>query len=578
MDRPDIDRLDALERQTADLAAEVARLRGEVARLTTAAPVAPRSARPVARRRGLPAFDAETVVGRVGVVVLLVGVAFLLRWGADQGWLSPAMRFGAVAVLGGGLLAAGLALRAREAFGALLAGGGLAALYGALFAAFQLYGLVGLPVGLALAALLTGGAFALALRTRAPVLAVVGVLGAVGAPALMYRDAGSLGSGSLSGALAFLALALVGGGALWWRAAWRSLLVALTVGGWAALVVVRLKSRGMVGGDALAFTLATLAALAATTALALLRPPKGVEGDLAGAEDAASDAPDTGAATGAAPPDLFDRLPSLLRPRALALWMGPVAACGLVVSAWRMGGTSGAVVMAVGAGIALALSRVRPRAAEALTLAAAALAGWAVVLAVEPDAVWIGAVVALSALAGWDARRRGDASLPALATVSLAAWTALLVVLPSTWEGPRAPVLTAAALALAALAFVLTAAPPLGTRARRVAVVCGHVLVLLAVHVAFHAVPGGIGLVAGLWGLYAVFLIVAGLRTGRADLRWLGLSTLTATLVKLLVLDLPDVSMAARVAVFIGLGAVLLGVAYLAPRLGKTARETDPAP
>ncbi len=443
----------------------------------------------------------------------------------------------------------------------------------------QLYGLIGLPTGLALAALLTGGAFALALRTRAPVLAVVGVLGAVGAPALMYRDAGSLGTGSLSGALAFLALALVGGGALWWRTAWRSLLAALTVGGWAALVVVRLKARGLPDVDPIAFTLAALAALAATTALALLRPPKGMKGDLAGAEDAAPDVPtDGGAHDRAAPPDLFDRLPSLLRPRALALWLGPVAACGLVVSAWRMGGTGGAVVMAVGAGLAFALSRVRPRAAEALTLAAAVLAGWAVALAVAPDAVWIGAAVALSALAGWDARRRGDASLPVLATVSVAAWTLVLVVLPSTWEGPRGPFLTGAAFALAALAFVLTAEPPLGSRARRVAVVCGHVLVLLAVHVAFHAIPGGIGLVAGLWGLYAVFLIVAGLRTGRADLRWLGLSTLTATLVKLLVLDLPNVSMAARVAVFIGLGAVLLGVAYLAPRLGKKEQPSDPAP
>ena len=148
-----------------------------------------------------------------------------------------------------------------------------------------------------------------------------------------------------------------------------------------------------------------------------------------------------------------------------------------------------------------------------------------------------------------------------------------LVLWPDVYDGPRGPGLGGLVVAIAGVAAALRWAPAMERLARRAHVLVGHVLVLALAHVALSALPGGRALVAGAWGLYAAALIVAGLRTGRSDVRWLGLGTLVATLARLLAFDLAGVSMAARVLLFVGLGVVLLAVAYLAPRLGRKTAD-----
>ena len=92
-------------------------------------------------------LGGNTVV-RVGIIVLFFGVAFLLKYAADNNMLPIEFRLAGTALAAAALLAIGWRVRARRAaYGAVLQGGGVGILYLTIFAATKLYAL--LPVGAA---------------------------------------------------------------------------------------------------------------------------------------------------------------------------------------------------------------------------------------------------------------------------------------------------------------------------------------------------------------------------------------------------------------------------------------------
>ncbi len=92
-------------------------------------------------------LGGNTVV-RVGIVVLFFGVAFLLKYAADNNMLPIEFRLAGTALAAAALLAIGWRVRARRAaYGLVLQGGGVGILYLTIFAATKLYAL--LPVGAA---------------------------------------------------------------------------------------------------------------------------------------------------------------------------------------------------------------------------------------------------------------------------------------------------------------------------------------------------------------------------------------------------------------------------------------------
>ncbi len=188
-------------------------------RATPAATAAPASAPPVDRQKeaaaaDLSSRDADTraderlsleafLGGRVllvvGVVVVLIGLAFFLKVAIDRGWLGalgPGMRIGLGAAAGVALLVAGDRVRARglTVFGHALMGGGLGALYLSNFFATTWYDLIGQQTAFVVVGGVTAvGAF-LAIRRDAKLLAWLGFLGAFLAPALLGRDVDALES------------------------------------------------------------------------------------------------------------------------------------------------------------------------------------------------------------------------------------------------------------------------------------------------------------------------------------------------------------------------------------------------
>jgi uncharacterized membrane protein len=166
-------------------------------------------------------FTTGNVPVKVGVVLSLFGVAFLVKWGVDRRLLvlPIELRLALVALFGIGLLVLGWRLRARQRIYALsVQGGGIGVLYLTIYASFALYHL--LPSGLAfgLLVVVTAAAGVLAVLQDAKSLAVFGILGGFLAPVLV--STGSNNYIALFSYYALLDLAILG---IAWFKAWRVL-------------------------------------------------------------------------------------------------------------------------------------------------------------------------------------------------------------------------------------------------------------------------------------------------------------------------------------------------------------------
>ncbi len=130
-------------------------------------------------------LSGGNALARIGVVVLFIGVAFLLKYASERVTVPIGARLAAVALGAVALLAFGFRLRARRpGYAMTLQGAGVGILYLTVFVALRLYQL--LPPGVAFALLFGIGALsgALAIRQDAMPLAVLGVLGGFAAPLL----------------------------------------------------------------------------------------------------------------------------------------------------------------------------------------------------------------------------------------------------------------------------------------------------------------------------------------------------------------------------------------------------------
>jgi uncharacterized membrane protein len=136
-------------------------------------------------------FGGNTIV-RAGVLVLLVGVALLLRYAAEHSVFPIELRISAAALIAMALVGVGFRQRkARPGFAQSLQGAGVAALYLVVFFAFRRYDLLpaGLAFGLLTAIALSSGV--LAVLQDAVALIVIGQVGGFMAPVLASSGGGS---------------------------------------------------------------------------------------------------------------------------------------------------------------------------------------------------------------------------------------------------------------------------------------------------------------------------------------------------------------------------------------------------
>ncbi|MDP2747413.1 DUF2339 domain-containing protein [Pseudomonas sp.] len=156
---------------------------------------------------------------RVGVVLLFLGLAFLLRY-ATEGVVVPVeLRYASVAASAVALLALGWWLRLRNPnYALMLQGTGIAVLYLTVFAAMRLHPLLDPGVALGLLVLVTVFSAILAVKQNALGLAAAAALGGFAAPILT-----STGSGNHVALFSYFALLNAGIFAIAWFKAWRLL-------------------------------------------------------------------------------------------------------------------------------------------------------------------------------------------------------------------------------------------------------------------------------------------------------------------------------------------------------------------
>lgn len=138
----------------------------------------------------LESFLGGRVALVVGVIAVLFAVGFFLKVAFERGWFPPEARVVASALAGVAALVVGDRLRARglTAFGHAIMGGGLGALFLAVFYAVAGHGLLSRPVGFGLTAAVTLLGAVLAVRRDAPLLAWLGFVGAFLGPGLLGLD------------------------------------------------------------------------------------------------------------------------------------------------------------------------------------------------------------------------------------------------------------------------------------------------------------------------------------------------------------------------------------------------------
>ena len=164
-------------------------------------------------------FTEGNLIVRVGILVLFIGVAFLLKYAADNSMLPIELRMAAVALGGIAVLVVGWRLRDKKRdYALVLQGGGIGILYLVAFAALKFFQL--LPAGFVFVCLFAMVLLSalLAVVQNARVLAVLAVTGGFLAPVLS-----STGNGSHIALFSYFMLLNIGIFAIAWFRSWRIL-------------------------------------------------------------------------------------------------------------------------------------------------------------------------------------------------------------------------------------------------------------------------------------------------------------------------------------------------------------------
>ncbi|WP_210130959.1 DUF2339 domain-containing protein [Stenotrophomonas rhizophila] len=166
-------------------------------------------------------FTEGNVPVKIGMLVLLAGVAALLKYASDQGWLNAPIELRLAAIAAGalaGLVFGWVQRERRRMFALALQGGAIGILLLTIFAAFKRYDLIDPGIAFALSIVLIAGMGVLAVVQNSRTLAVLGILAGFMAP--IWLSTGSGNHVALFSYYAVLNAAILA--IAWWRP-WRAL-------------------------------------------------------------------------------------------------------------------------------------------------------------------------------------------------------------------------------------------------------------------------------------------------------------------------------------------------------------------
>lgn len=154
-------------------------------------------------------------LARIGILALIIGIGFFLKFAFDNDWIGPTGRV----VLGiiAGLAMLGLGYYWQKRYPILtrvLSGGGIAVLYLSVFASYAIYDLINIYIAVVFLLLVSVASAALALRYNSMALAIIGIIGAFFAPFILgaFGERGDLtgGTGQAVQLLAYIIVVDIG--------------------------------------------------------------------------------------------------------------------------------------------------------------------------------------------------------------------------------------------------------------------------------------------------------------------------------------------------------------------------------
>ena len=164
---------------------------------------------------------ATTWMLRAAVILLVLGLAYFIKYSHDRNLLPPELRLSIAVVFALAIIGTGCKLlngKKYRVIGTALAGVGFAGLYLCVFASVSIYHLLDVWVGLAGMIVLTAAGAALALRFDSMFLAMLAVCGGFLAPILM-----NTGSRNLAGLFGYMTVLVAGSLVVARRRSWQAL-------------------------------------------------------------------------------------------------------------------------------------------------------------------------------------------------------------------------------------------------------------------------------------------------------------------------------------------------------------------
>lgn len=157
-------------------------------------------------RADLEKFIGENLISKIGILILILGVAVGAKYAIDSGWISPVIRVALGYLMAFGLIGFAVRLKSKyHNFSSVLFSGGMAILYFITYFAYASYLLIAQPAAFGLMVIFTVITVAGALYYDRQVIAHIGLVGAYAVPFLL-----STGSGNYLFLFTYMAIVNVG--------------------------------------------------------------------------------------------------------------------------------------------------------------------------------------------------------------------------------------------------------------------------------------------------------------------------------------------------------------------------------
>ncbi|MCB0400995.1 MAG: DUF2339 domain-containing protein [Flavobacteriales bacterium] len=162
------------------------------------AAASPQEAKPVTlpkppkKKRDLEKFVGENLLNKIGIGVLVLGIAYFVKYAIDNNWIGEVGRV-AIGLLSGGLLSfiAHKIRKSYKAFSSVLVGGAMAVFYYTISIAFHDYHLFSQPLAFGLMVGVTAFSVLLSISYDKKELAILALVGAFSTPLMLSTGEGN---------------------------------------------------------------------------------------------------------------------------------------------------------------------------------------------------------------------------------------------------------------------------------------------------------------------------------------------------------------------------------------------------